>query len=85
MFNEHFCSLAENLNKQIPNNIDRHFTQYLPSTTESSIFFYETSINEITQIISEVKNRKSSDLPICLIKKLSAVSPPPSVTSIAKA
>ena len=52
-FNEHFCSLAENLNKQLPNNRDKRFTQYLPLPTESSIFLYETSLNEITQIISE--------------------------------
>ena len=69
-FNEHFCSLAENLNKQIPNNIDKRFTQYLPSPTESSMFLYESSLNEITQIISELKNGKPSDLPICLIKKI---------------
>ena len=69
-FNEHFCSLAENLNKQIQNKIDKRFTQYLPSPTESSIFLYETSLNEITQVISELKNGKSSDLPNCLIKKI---------------
>ena len=68
-FNEHFCSLAENINKQIPNNIDKRFTQYLPSPIESSIFFYKISINEITQIISQLKNGKSSDLLICIIKK----------------
>ena len=69
-FNEHFCSLAENVNKKIPIDTDKKFAQYLPPSSMSSIFLHEASNEEIGQIISELKNGKSSGIPISVIKKI---------------
>ena len=68
-FNENFCSLAENLNKKIPIDTDKTFAQYLPPSM-SSIFLHEACNDEISQIISKLKNGKSSDIPISVIKKI---------------
>ena len=53
-FNEHFCSLAENLNKKIPIDTDKTFAQYLPPSSMSPIFLHEACNDEISQIISEL-------------------------------
>ena len=69
-FNEHFCSLAENLNKKIPIDTDKTFAHYLPPSSMSSIFLHEACNDIISQKISELKNGKSSDIPINVIKKI---------------
>ena len=67
-FNKHFCSLAENLNKNTQKSQTSTFNDYLPNSQPSSIFLEETTEAEIISIIKEFKNDKSSDIPIIVIK-----------------
>ena len=75
-FNEHFCSLAENLNKSIQKSEIRNFRDYLPHSQTSSIFLEKTTPAEIMSIIKEFKNDKSSDIPIVVIKHCSPIISP---------
>ena len=75
-FNEHFCSLAENLNKSIQKSEIRNFRDYLPRRQTSSIFLEKTTPAEIMSIIKEFKNDKSSDIPIVVIKHCSPIISP---------
>ena len=46
------------------------FLSYLPKSQDSSLFLSETSGNEIICIIKELKNGKSSGIPIDVIKHI---------------
>ena len=70
-FNEHFCSLAENLNKSIQKSEIRNFSDCRPHSQTSSIFLEKTTPAEIMSIIKEFKNDKSRDIPIVVIKHCS--------------
>ncbi|KAL5256507.1 hypothetical protein ACHWQZ_G011676 [Mnemiopsis leidyi] len=52
------------------------FTDYLPTSIPSSIYLRECDCQEIMGIISELKNGKSSDIPIHVVKKSSTVIVP---------
>ena len=67
-FNKHFCSLADNLNKDIRKPQACNFRDYLPPSQASSIFLEKTTTAEIISIIEEFENDKSSDIPIIVIK-----------------
>ena len=78
-FNKYFVSLASNLNNayheigelglvQIPS-----FEDYLPPTNPVSIYLHDCSPDEIRDIIMELQNGKSSDVPIHVIKMASPV------------
>ena len=54
-FNEHFCSLAENLNKNNQKPQTCNFRDYLPHNQTSSIFLEKTTQDEIISIIKEFK------------------------------
>ena len=72
-FNEHFCSLAENLKKDVQKPQTRNFRDYLPHSQASSIFLEKITPSEIIFIIKEVKNDKPSDTPIIVIKHCSPI------------
>ena len=74
--NEHFCSLAENLNKSIQKSEICNFRDYLPHSQTSSIFLEKTTPAEIMSIIKEFKNDKSSDILIVVIKHCSPIISP---------
>ena len=65
---QHFCSLADNLNKGIRKRQACNFRDYLPPSQASSIFLEKTTTAEIISIIEEFENDKSSDIPIIVIK-----------------
>ena len=56
--NQHFCSLAENLNKDAQKPQTRNFRDYLSHSQASSIFLEKTTPSEIISIIKEFKNDK---------------------------
>ncbi|KAL5260472.1 hypothetical protein ACHWQZ_G010568 [Mnemiopsis leidyi] len=80
-FNKYFASIASNLNEVYSVDYLRinpipSFTDYLPKSISSSIYLKECDLQEIMDIISELKNGKSSDIPIHVIKKSSTVIAP---------
>ena len=74
-FNKYFVSMAENMNNESSTGTDQNsnkchkFTDYLPKSCISSIFLHDCSSEEISEIISELENGKSSDIPIKIIKR----------------
>ena len=52
------------------------FTESLPTSIPSSIYLKECDYHEIIEIISELKNGKTSDIPIHVVKRSSAVIAP---------
>ena len=77
-FNEYFVSLASKLNDAviIENLPPRTFDDFMPSSNLGSMFMSECTQYEVSKIISELKNGKSSDLPISVIKKTSDIISP---------
>ena len=80
-FNKYFASIASNLNQAYSNENLRisslpSFTDYLPKSESASIYLRECDNSEILTIIKELKNGKSSDIPIHVIKKSSQVITP---------
>ena len=69
-FNNHFGSLAENLSKSQSSNkrVTPCFSKYLPKSESSSIFFEDTTIHEVNEIVTTFSNEKSSDIPIIVVK-----------------
>ena len=69
-FNNHFRSLAENLNKSQSGNkrLSTCFSNYLPKPESSSIFFEDTTIDEVNETVATFSNEKSSDIPIVVVK-----------------
>ena len=55
-FNKHFCSLADNLNKNIRKPQACNFRDYLPPSQASSIFLEKATTAEIISIIKEFEN-----------------------------
>ena len=63
-FNKYFVSLAPNINKSIsPDKNDDilNFKTFMPGSNPNSIFLYDCSAEEISKIMSEFENGKSSD------------------------
>ena len=77
-FNSYFSSLAKNLNKNIDLNKENVpiFQSYLPKPQQQSLFLSDTSTDEIICIIKELKNGKSSDIPITVIKRVKEIIAP---------
>ena len=80
-FNKYFTSIASNLNDAYSNEYLRinslpSFTDYLPKSITSSIFLRDCDCDEIIEIIADLKNGKSSDIPIHVIKKSCTVITP---------
>ena len=78
-FNGYFTSIAATLNNceyGIPILSLPKFTDYMGPSVSSSIFLSNCSCNEIKEIISEMVNGKSSDIPIVILKRCSALISP---------
>ncbi|KAL5255268.1 hypothetical protein ACHWQZ_G014613 [Mnemiopsis leidyi] len=78
-FNKYFVSLASNLNQayneigELSVNRLRSFYDYLPRSSSSSIYLHDCTPEEVSKIISELKNGKSSDIPIHIVKRSSHI------------
>ena len=77
----HTLSLSlymKNLNKNIDLNKENVpiFQSYLPKPQQQSLFLSDTSTDEIICIIKELKNGKSSDIPITVIKRVKEIIAP---------
>lgn len=81
-FNKYFASIASNLNEvySVDNGLRisplPSFTDYLPKSCSTSIYLQDCDYLEIREIIQELKNGKSSDIPIHVIKASSYVIEP---------
>ena len=81
-FNKYFVSLASNLNEayndigELSVNRLPSFYDYLPSSSSSSIYLHDCTPDEVSKIISELKNGKSSDIPIHIVKQSSHIISP---------
>ena len=53
-----------------------NLTTCLPTSKEKSIFFYDTTCTEITNIINYFKTGKASDIPIVVIKHCGSIMSP---------
>ena len=77
-FNKYFVSLASKLNDAviIENLPPRTFDDFMPTSNLGSMFMSECTQYEVSKIISELKNGKSSDIPISVIKETSDIISP---------
>ena len=50
-----------------------NFKTFMPDSNPNSIFLYDCSAEEISKMISEFENGKSSDIPVKIIKKIQQV------------
>ena len=75
-FNKYFVSLAPKLNESISLKPINTFRDFLPPPIMNSMFLDDCTAEEISKIISELKNGKSSDIPISVIKKCSSIISP---------
>ena len=80
--NKYFVSLASNLNEayndigELSLNRLPSFYDYLPRSSSSSIYLHDCTPDEVSKIISELKNGKSSDIPIHVVKQSSHIISP---------
>ena len=77
-FNKYFNSIASSLNEAIDestlnNSIFCSFEEFMTKRIQNTIFLEDCDENEILEIISELQNGKSSDIPIFVIKKAAHV------------
>ena len=81
-FNKYFTSIASKLNGNIISDVSlkEHtlpsFLQYMSPSNPCSLVMFECESQEVNQIISELQNGKSSDIPIKVIKRSSNVISP---------
>ena len=75
-FNKYFVSIASKLNDKVSVEDSSNFKQFMPKSQMHSIFLEECSTDEIAEIIKNLENGKSSDIPIGVIKKSSKVISP---------
>ena len=81
-FNNYFVSLASNMNNAVDETgniaIERltTFTEFMSESIPGSIFLSDCTSEEIFQIISNLENGKSSDIPIRIIKRSSKLISP---------
>ena len=80
-FNNYFNSIAADLNNGIDENSFNDmkfnsFEEFMSKRIQNTIFLEDCSENEILEIISELQNGKSSDIPIFVIKKAAHVFSP---------
>ena len=79
-FNKYFTSIASKLNENhtdgIPLDGIPSFEEYLPNSCSSSIYLRDCTKYEIMDIINDLANGKSSDIPIHVIKKSAGIIAP---------
>ena len=71
-FNKYFSSIASKLNETISDLSDSQFSsfeEFLMPSNKNSIFLNDCSPAELLEIVKELDNSKSSDIPIRVIKK----------------
>ena len=71
-FNDYFTNIGPNLAEQINTN-NGHFTQYLSTPSEKSLFFNPTNVHEILDIVKSLNSSRSSGfdgISVCLLKKI---------------
>ena len=73
-FNKYFTSIASNMNNSLTDQKlgdlkIGNFEDYLMPANRNSIFLHDCSSEELSNIIAELDNNKSSDIPIRIIKK----------------
>ena len=76
-FNKFFVSIAKNMNVKLQSSKplmdstrkSKKFTDYLDKRVCNSLFLFECSSEEVSQIIKEFENGKASDLPLIVLKK----------------
>ena len=71
-FNKYFNSIASKLNETISDLSDSQFSsfeEFLMPSNKNSIFLNDCSPAELLEIVKELDNNKSSDIPIRVIKK----------------
>ena len=69
-FNKYFVSLASKLNDEVKIQ-SGDFSNFLPRSQSNSMFLNECCEDEVSIIIKDLQNGKSSDIPIGVIKKTS--------------
>ena len=62
-FNEYFTNIATDLNKNVPNDViqNSNFRKYLKNRVVHSMYLTDIDSNEITKIISDFNDNKSTD------------------------
>ena len=76
-FNNYFASIASKLNDRVeaqPSTADAK--DFMPAREMHSMLLSECTAEEINQIIKELQNGKSSDIPVKVIKKTSEIISP---------
>ena len=68
-FNKYFVSFASELNEEVSFRSNNYFNDFMPPTVMNSMCLPDCTEEEISKIISELQNGKSSDIPILVIKK----------------
>ena len=77
-FNKYYVSIATKLNNSVKIEPlpSYNFKDFMPERTENSMYLFETSEEEVADIIKQFENGKASDIPVSVIKKVSpAISP----------
>ena len=80
-FNEYFNSIAARLNESIA-EIDisdtkfKSFQDYMSPQLNNSLALFNCTADEIMEIISDLDNNKSSDIPVRVVKKASHIISP---------
>ena len=80
-FNKYFTSIATKLNAEIPDTaLSDHqlpsFLQYMMPANQNSMVLFDCNSEEVSNIIMEFKNGKSSDIPVKVIKKSNRIIAP---------
>ena len=83
-FNKYFVSIALNMNKisntnelgEVKISPIENFKGFMTKSISNSIFLNDTSTEEVSKIIKDLENGKSSDIPIKVIKKANSFLSP---------
>ena len=81
-FNDYFASIATKMNEAtqldegIPIQNLPNFTEFMPKKYRNSMYLTDCTVDEIMEIIRELDNNKSSDIPISIIKKSAHITAP---------
>ena len=75
-FNNYFVSIASKLNDEVriqPLSANSNFKDFMPAREMHSMLLSDCTEEEISKIIAELQNGKSSDIPVKVIKKTSII------------
>ena len=74
-FNKYFVSIASKLNEEVQVSSE-DFRMFMPASQMNSFYLDECTEAEVDDIIKNLQNGKSSDIPIGVIKKTSSIISP---------